>query len=575
MDLQELAFDVSRRYIQDQEGQIDTALFNLALGGVRSRDIRLLSSLSTRYQYAYQSIENCRFCRQVAAFFSKNAAFADPLITYLSAQSAFEKAERVCKRANKRLDHFEARHPDRRPDDIALMVERTKRIIADVLGDSSSFFQVIPEIVKVTSGATSTTGRRDSLPFMKMKVRNVAASVGCQPLYRTLLNHFGFEKVTFTDCPYNRVETVPKNWKTDRTIACEPEGNLPFQLAFDHYVKGRLRIHGVDLSDQTRNQDLARAASVDGQLATIDFAQASDTISLNAVHALIPQPWVQYLMAIRSHKGIGFGQEFVYEKFSSMGNGCTFALETLIFWAIAKAVCGRKSNVSAYGDDIIIPTDKTEAYISAVAYFGFSINIEKSFTSGPFRESCGVDAFNGIDVTPFYLRSKSFGKPELCHVVNGVAAIALPDGKLESFLARLVQESKLPLVPFSDNSMIGVWIDIYTARRIKVITSRHNIERVRCYVAKDRTRDVFDHRCYWLWHLRARARRGEIKPEIPDNLIRTYTKKLEGNSMSVIKTSKVTTLNAKYKRTWVAWHPPSEVTPVHLFRWTDQLARVC
>jgi len=574
MNLIDLTFDVSRNYIRDQKGLVDDELFKLALGGVRSKNVVLLSTLSEVYPHAYQSEENCRFCRQVSAFFSKNAAFADPLITYLSAQSSFDGAERKCKRTNKRLNHFESRFPERKPKDLDRVVLRTKRIIADLLGDVGDFYSEIPNLVAVTSGATASYGRRNALPFMKMKIRNVAASTACQPLYRTLANHFGFAKVSFKDCNANRIETVPKNWKTDRTIACEPEGNIPFQLAFDSYVKSRLRKHGIDLSDQSKNQDLARIGSMDSSLATLDLKQASDTIALNAVHALLPHSWMQYLLAIRSHKGIGFQQEYSYEKFSSMGNGCTFALETLIFWAIAKAVSKHKDVISVYGDDVIIATENVEMFKTAIAYLGFDINVNKSFSTGPFRESCGLDVYKGVNVTPFYLRFKSFGKPELCHLVNGLASICFPEGKLEALLIDIVSTEKLPLVPFSENSMIGIWIDIYTARKTKTIITKHSVDHVKCFISKDKTRSQYNLQAYYLWHFRVRNRTLAPLYDHSEKLLDVYSRRLSGKPNTIIVTSKVPTLYSKYKRTWVTWHPPSEVTPAHLFRWSDQLVRV-
>jgi hypothetical protein len=36
---------------------------------------------------------------------------------------------------------------------------------------------------------------------------------------------------------------------------------------------------------------------------------------------------------------------------------------------------------------------------------GFVVNLTKSYSAGPFRESCGGDYWNGYDITPFYARS--------------------------------------------------------------------------------------------------------------------------------------------------------------------------
>lgn len=81
----------------------------------------------------------------------------------------------------------------------------------------------------------------------------------------------------------NRVVTVPKNSKTDRVIAIEPGINLWFQKGIGKMIGRRLRRYGLDLKTQERNQQLALIASVRGDLATVDFSSASDSISAAVV----------------------------------------------------------------------------------------------------------------------------------------------------------------------------------------------------------------------------------------------------------------------------------------------------
>ena len=86
-----------------------------------------------------------------------------------------------------------------------------------------------------------------------------------------------------------------------------------------------------------------------------------------------------------------------------MGNGFTFPLETLIFWALTASACeGDVDSVSVYGDDIICPRERADDVIDTLTMCGFKINLEKSFVEGPFRESCGCDYYKGIDIRPFY-----------------------------------------------------------------------------------------------------------------------------------------------------------------------------
>lgn len=114
-------------------------------------------------------------------------------------------------------------------------------------------------------------------------------------------------------------------------------------------------------------------------------------------------------MDLRSPKGKYGCEEFSYQKISSMGNGYTFALESAIFTAIVygvmKAVRGqfRKDMFAVYGDDIIVPKNLSSYVIDTLNLCGFSVNEEKTFLHGPFRESCGADWFNGHPVRPVFL----------------------------------------------------------------------------------------------------------------------------------------------------------------------------
>jgi hypothetical protein len=207
----------------------------------------------------------------------------------------------------------------------------------------------------------------------------------------------------------NRIVTVPKNYKTDRTIAIEPDMNLYVQRGFGRYIRRRLQLVGVDLNDQTRNQKLACIGSLSGTLATIDLSLASDTISRGLVDRFIRPDWTSALGQCRSPFGVlPSGEKIFYQKYSSMGNGFTFELETLIFWSLAIAyarIHGEEvSRICVYGDDIIVPSTMAEGFCGLLSYCGFTANSKKSYWSGPFRESCGKHYYSGYDITPFYVK---------------------------------------------------------------------------------------------------------------------------------------------------------------------------
>lgn len=233
------------------------------------------------------------------------------------------------------------------------------------------------------------------------------AVFGSYPLVLSRLGGSGCEIVLG-----NKLDWVPKNYKTDRTIAIEPDWNMFVQKGLGGYIRRKLKRMGQDLNDQSTNRFLAAVGSIDGSLATLDLSMASDTVAYRLVETLIRPDWFEALQQCRSHVGFyvedGVETAVNYEKFSSMGNGFTFELESLIFWGILRAISELSGETDhrlyVYGDDLVIPTTMSGHAMYYLARCGFLVNPEKSFSSGPFRESCGGHYFAGTDVTPFYVR---------------------------------------------------------------------------------------------------------------------------------------------------------------------------
>jgi hypothetical protein len=224
----------------------------------------------------------------------------------------------------------------------------------------------------------------------------------------------------------NVMITVPKSAKTDRVICYEPHMNIRLQLAVGGHIRSRLKKFGIDLDDQSVNQRRALEASASGVLATLDLRSASDTLSRELVYELLPFDWACLLDDLRSkYTTWPGGQVRLNEKFSSMGNGYTFELESLIFYALVSAVSG---DVTVYGDDIILPAENFSDAVEALEYAGFATNPAKSFSTGPFRESCGTDAFGGFLVTPVYLRRLPKTVEDVVKLHNAIRRWALQDG---------------------------------------------------------------------------------------------------------------------------------------------------
>ena len=225
----------------------------------------------------------------------------------------------------------------------------------------------------------------------------------------------------------NTVVTVPKNSKTDRVIAVEPGINLWFQKSIGTAIRRRLLRSSIDLNTQENNQRLAKQGSKDLNLATVDFSSASDSISLEVIRELLPSRWFLLMDSCRSKFGIRSGLPVWWEKFSSMGNGFTFELETLVFFAAALAVkekLGSEGSISVFGDDVIIPKDCFELYSSFCRFLGFKVNKSKSFSTGYFRESCGSHYWGGIDCKPIFLKERVRDVQAIFKLANGIRLLA-------------------------------------------------------------------------------------------------------------------------------------------------------
>lgn len=228
----------------------------------------------------------------------------------------------------------------------------------------------------------------------------------------------------------NRFQVVPKTALIDRAIAIEPAINIFYQLGLGTSIRRRLqKATSWDLntaSDIHRN--MVRKNSVSGDFCTIDLSSASDTVCYELVRLVMPPNWFRELNALRSPFTFVDGHWVKLEKFSSMGNGYTFELETLIFSALLSVLLEEEGAMGSlghdlfvFGDDLILPTVHAQSAIAVLRFFGFSVNSEKTFLSDThFRESCGADFFSGIDVRPVYLKDAIHEPVELIPWINSV-----------------------------------------------------------------------------------------------------------------------------------------------------------
>lgn len=290
--------------------------------------------------------------------------------------------------------------------------------------------------------------------------------------------------------------TVPKKTDIDRCACKEPDVNMFLQKGVGAHIRRQLRRFGINLNDQSINRRLARVGSLSGDLATLDLSSASDSVTISCVQALLPTEWFLYLNDIRSQSVVVDGVTVRTEMFSSMGNGFTFELESLIFYALMRTVSyfeGISGVISVYGDDLIIPSGMYDMAVSALSEFGFSVNEEKSFATGPFRESCGGHYHLGEDITPFYLKRPPTHLTDLIRVVNQLRRWALAEEARQyqyPFLWKLWKDL-VELVPWDLRGGYDMALDTVA------VSSDRPVRRL---IRRTEHKKIPDSGSYALWH---------------------------------------------------------------------------
>jgi len=376
--------------------------------------------------------------RRCIALFQKNSDIDISVDKEAVAWNTFAKAELKCKETNARFDEYESGITDPTVESLILM---TQRKISQILGPCPS----LDDLHFGFGPGASTTCKRKTSARRKLSTSPVCSEdayhaisglMGMFPGYS--LSHNGEVRVGTGELSF-----VPKTAKTHRSIMIEPILNTFVQRGIGRYMKRRLVSFGCNLYDQGINRHRAFLGSLNGNYGTIDLSSASDLIAKKVVATLLPVDWFELLSTWRTSK-IEYkkkGLSFRLEKFSSMGNGFTFELESLIFFALSDSVCrkiGIYPDISVYGDDIIVPTEAYQETCNALALFGFEVNTSKSYGSGLFRESCGADYVSGFDIRPFYCKDRwTDARVAACH--NHIARSGYDDRAIRSFLLSSVR----------------------------------------------------------------------------------------------------------------------------------------
>nr|QDH88743.1 MAG: RNA-dependent RNA polymerase [Leviviridae sp.] len=223
-----------------------------------------------------------------------------------------------------------------------------------------------------------------------------------------------------------RLVTVAKNSTSRRTITVEPMLGQFIQQGLNIALRSsiekcRILSNCLALTDQSKNQHLALEGSLNDNWATIDLKSASDLLSVRLVESVFGNHglFFDHLMDCRSTsiKSDGF-PVLDLGKFAGMGNATTFPVQSICFAVTCIAaildqegrsptygnVMRASRRIRVYGDDIIIQTPYAQSGVNWLHDVGLKVNVKKSFLKGNFKESCGVEAFRGVDITPIYVR---------------------------------------------------------------------------------------------------------------------------------------------------------------------------
>lgn len=276
--------------------------------------------------------------------------------------------------------------------------------------------------------------------------------------------------------PSARFKFVHKKVGKARGI-CIEENEMQFmQQAVKHGIYDWVEKHyltkgKVNFSDQSVNARLALESSVNCHLATLDMSEASDRILRRLVLYLFSStPLVELLDGLSTRrvtfpklKGNTRLRSIELNKFAPMGSGLCFPIMSIVHWALLRAIIKHSmlpdahcDEVYVYGDDIIVPIDTVQAVYDYLPLFGMKLNTDKSFYRSKFRESCGVHAYEGMDITPIYVKYL----PNSTNITQAMSCIAVESEfyhKGFTNVARVFRENigkyfpNLPITPITSS----------------------------------------------------------------------------------------------------------------------------
>lgn len=300
---------------------------------------------------------------------------------------------------------------------------------------------------------------------------------------------------------YSKLICVPKSAKGPRLIASEPICNQWVQQALMGWFLEAFRtpnLQGsINIKDQSVSQLFARKAS-DGSGATIDLKSASDRLTCRLVERVFRRrpDLLSAMMAcrtslLRQDIDKSMPRWLELKKFATQGSALTFPTQSFVFFSICMAarlweekrcptireIRRAKREIVVYGDDLIVPSSTYRELVDALHQLGLKVNEHKSFGTGKFRESCGSDWYDEVDVTPRYITSDFDPKhPTSLASVLEASNNFFKGGywMLSDYIAKRVPCQYLSRIPVENGSLAVKGLFSYCGNKVSHLRVRYN-----------------------------------------------------------------------------------------------------
>jgi len=369
------------------------------------------------------------------------------------------------------------------------VVVEARRIVSDILGpfDLDQF----GSMCSFPTNAAQDLPRRKSYTDIRVTTLNgsheqlnLFNEIRARDVHLLRATRLGMKSFAEKECAI--ITSVPKSYKAARIIGPDTTVGGFLSRGMGVYLRDRIEASThIDLAKQQfRHQEWVRQASTRGHLATLDMSKASDSFTWKHLSELLPADWFNYVRVCSlkyfSIPELGISKQPLASAML-MGSGHTFALQTLLFYALSLStsrLLNVKGVVSVYGDDIIVPDEVAPKLARVLTDLGFAINEDKSFWSHRddfflhytfFRESCGADFYAGIPVRPWMpecetgLVTKNLYLAELHKALNRATSVWHPvelPGTMQFIIDELRKLCVVSFVPDTETETSGVHLRI-------------------------------------------------------------------------------------------------------------------